>query len=230
MASATQDPQTSQSSADGLPPYQKPPAGPTADSVHDRDRWEELTDQSLPSVQAAAEKWRTGLAAFITLVTAGLFVKGPAAASDMTTSWRAVITAFSACGLLSAIAGLWLALQAAAGTPARINLSQITAKYGGVRQFEVACALIASGRLRWARALVAIALVLLVSAAITWWWAPPLPPQPPAMVSIDTPSGTVCGTLDSADNHAFRVQVAGNSSPTRIPYAAARNVRVVASC
>ena len=50
----------------------KPAHGPSVDVIADRDRWEALTNTSLSSTQAAAEKWRTGLAAFVTLVTGGL--------------------------------------------------------------------------------------------------------------------------------------------------------------
>jgi hypothetical protein len=154
------------------PRYRKPPGGPTDANLEDRDRWSALTEQSLASVRAAAEKWRAGLAAYVTLVTGGLFLKGPQAASDLATSWRAALTILIAGGLLAAIAGLWLALQAAAGTPQRLNLVQVVARFGGVRQFEVAAALQAAALLRWARLLVAVSLLLFVAGLVTWWWAP----------------------------------------------------------
>src|SRR6185437_4587823 len=180
------------------PKYRKPAAGPTAESLADRVRWQELSEQSLASTQAAAEKWRTGLAAFVTLATGGLLLKGPGAASDVTAGWRIALTILALGGLLAAIAGLWLALQAAAGTPAKLNLTEVVAKYGRVRQFEVACALTASTRLRLARFVIAGSLLLFVAAIGTWWWAPPRPAQPPALISITTPSGAICGTLISA--------------------------------
>ena len=70
--------------------------------------------------------------------------EGTQAASDVTTGWRIALTILALGGLLAAIAGLWLALQATAGTPAKLNLTEVVAKYGGVRQFEVATALAAS--------------------------------------------------------------------------------------
>lgn len=212
------------------PKYRKPSAGPTADNVQDQTLWQQLSEQSLASTQVAAEKWRTGLAAFVTLATGGLLLKGPSAASDVTTGWRIALTILALGGLLAAIVGLWLALRAAAGTPAKLNLTEVVAMYGGVRQFEVATALAASAQLRLARRVVAGSLLLFVAAIGTWWWAPPKPAQPPALISITTPRGAVCGTLINADNHAFTVQQANTSGQIRIPFGTATNVQITASC
>jgi hypothetical protein len=212
------------------PKYRKPAAGPTAESLADRARWQELSEQSLSSTQAAAEKWRTGLAAFVTLATGGLLLKGPSAASDLTAGWRIALTVLALGGLLAAIAGLWLALQAAAGAPAKLNLTEVVAGYGGVRQFEVACALAASAQLRLARLLVAGSLLLFVAAIGAWWWAPAASPQPPGLISITTPRGTVCGTLISGDGKAFTVQLANASGQVQVPLSAATTVQIVASC
>jgi hypothetical protein len=212
------------------PRYRKPAAGPTPESLADRARWQELSEQSLASTQAAAEKWRAGLAAFVTLATGGLLLKGPSAASDVTTGWRIALTILALGGLLAAIAGLWLALQAAAGTPAKLNLTEIVARYGGVRQFEVACALAASAQLRLARLVVAGSLLLFVAAIGTWWWAPSSPPQLPGLVSITTPRGTVCGTLLRGNGRVFTVQLANASGQVQVPLGAASSVQLVASC
>lgn len=212
------------------PKYRKPSAGPTVESLADQARWQELSENSLTSTQAAAEKWRTGLAAFVTLATGGLLLKGPSAASDVTTGWRIALTILALGGLLAAIAGLWLALQAAAGTPAKLNLTEVVARYGGVRQFEVACALAASAQLRLARLMIAGSLLLFVAAIGTWWWAPPQPAQPPALISITTPNGVVCGTLISANQGTFTVQQANTSGQVLVPFGTATNVQIVASC
>jgi hypothetical protein len=212
------------------PRYRKPTAGPTPESLADRARWQELSEQSLSSTRAAAEKWRAGLAAFVTLATGGLLLKGPSAASDVTTGWRIALTILALGGLLAAIAGLWLALQAAAGAPAKLNLTEIVARYGGVRQFEVACALAASAQLRLARLVVAGSLVLFVAAIGTWWWAPSSPPQLPGLVSITTPRGTVCGTLLRGNGRVFTVQLANASGQVQVPLGAASSVQLVASC
>lgn len=219
------------SQAPSAPPrYRKPPTGPTADNLQDQALWEQLSEQSLTATQAAADKWRTGLAAFVTLATGGLLLKGPEAASSVTTGWRIALTVLALGGLLAAIAGLWVALQAAAGTPAKLTLTEVVARYGGVRQFEVATALAASRHLRLARRVIAGSLLLFVAAIGTWWWAPPKPTQPPALISITTPTGTVCGTLIDAGDRAFAVQQANTSGQIRIPFRTTINVQIVASC
>jgi hypothetical protein len=214
----------------GPPRYRKPSEGPTGSDLEDQARWQKLSEQSLASTQAAADKWRTGLAAFVTLATGGLLLKGTDAASDVTSGWRIALTILALGGLLAAIAGLWLALQAAAGTPAKLNLSEVVAKFGGVRQFEVACALSASARLRAARFVVAGSLLLFVAAIGTWWWAPPKPAEPPALIKVTTHGTTVCGTLMEASHGAFTVRSASTSSQVRVPFGAATNAQIVASC
>ncbi len=214
----------------GPPRYRLPAAGPTPERLADRDRWQQLSRQSLESTQAAAGKWRAGLAAFVTLATGGLLLKGPSAASDVPASWRAALTVLALGGLLAAIAGLWLALQAAAGTPAKLNLATIVARYGGVRQFEVACAQAASDQLRLARLMVAGSLLLFVAAIGTWWWAPSGAPQLPGLISITTSRGTVCGTLLRGDGRAFTLQLANGSGQVQVPLSAASSVQLVAAC
>src|SRR5215469_16657849 len=116
----------------------RPAHGPTPAQVADRDRWEALTSASLTTTQAAAEKWRTGLAAFVTLVTGGLLIKGPQSASDLTTGWRITLTLLMGGGLALAVVGLWMALRAAAGAPGNVSYPEVVRIHGGVRQFEVA--------------------------------------------------------------------------------------------
>jgi hypothetical protein len=93
-----------------------------------------------------------------------------------------------------------------------------------------ACAQAASARLRVARLVIAGSLLLFVAAIGTWRWAPPAPAQPPALISISTPSGIVCGTLISDDDGVFTVQPPNTSGQVRVLTATATNVQVVASC
>ena len=81
------------------PKYRKPATAPTAAQVADAERWAKLADSSLATTQAAAEKWRTGLAAFVTIVTGGLLIKGPEAAADIERSWLVALTLLAAAGL-----------------------------------------------------------------------------------------------------------------------------------
>ena len=212
------------------PRYRKPSTAPTPAEVADAARWAELVDASLSTTQAAAEKWRTGLAAFVTLVTGGLLVKGPETAHDIQTGWLAGLTGLSAIGLALAVIGLWSALKAAAGSPANANLQDIVEKFGGVRQYEVIAARSASSQLTNARRLVAASLVTFGVALFVWWWAPTKPSDPPAFLKVESGSSKACGELLSADNQRLRLKVAGQESPTVVTLTAVTNLTVVANC
>lgn len=208
----------------------KPVSPPTPSDVADSARWDEITSGSLATTQAAAEKWRTGLAAFVTLVTGGLLLKGPGSAQELTTSWRVLLSVLAGVGLAAAIVGLWLALRGAAGSPGRVNYAQVRATYGGVRQMEIAAAGRASEMLRWARVAVGVALVLLGAAAITSWWAPSKSSEPAAFIKVATAASSVCGELRSADQQQVQVQVAGESTVRTIAFNDVTNLFVVATC
>jgi hypothetical protein len=214
------------------PKYKMPGRAPTAADIDDQERFHKLASTSLADVRGAAEKWRTGLAALVTLVTGGLLIKGPESANDLTTGWRLAITILAGGGIAVAIYGLWRALKASAGIPKRQDLDAMVAENGSVLGYEVAQADKAAGELRLARGALMLALPLLGAALIVWWWAPKKPVSPPAYVEVDqiSPSKSVCGTLKSGDNQHLRVQVAGEENPTTIPLNNVANLRVKASC
>jgi hypothetical protein len=214
------------------PKYVLPDRAPTAGDIEDRDRFRKLATGSLGDVRAAAEKWRAGLAALVTLVTGGLLIKGPEAASDLTTGWRIVLTILAGGGIAVAIYGLWHALKAAAGLPQTQQFDEIVEEYGSVLGYEVVQAQGAASELRHARAALMIALPLLGAALIAWWWSDTKPTSPPAYVEVDraAPAAAICGTLESADNGHLRIQVAGEEKPRTIPLSQITNLRVKTSC
>ena len=213
------------------PRYQLPSRAPTAADLDDLERFRKLSSGSLADVRAAAEKWRTGLAALITLITGGLLIKGPESAADLTTHWRVLITILAGGGIAVAIFGLWQALKASAGLPKMQKLDSIVAERGSVLAWEIHQADNAAGQLRFARGALMVSLPLLGAALIFWWWAPKKPSSPPASVEVSRMDGDpVCGTLKSGDNGHLVVQVAGDENPTTIPYAAVKNVGLKASC
>src|SRR5262249_53569340 len=119
------------------PQYRLPTRAPTAADIEDRDRFRKLAAGSLADVRAAAEKWRAGLAALVALVTGGLLIRGPEAASDLTTKWRIILTILAGGGIAVAIYGLWRALKAAAGLPQTQQFGEITGRYGSVVGYEI---------------------------------------------------------------------------------------------
>ncbi|MDQ3152790.1 MAG: plasmid pRiA4b ORF-3 family protein [Actinomycetota bacterium] len=77
---------------------------------------------SLPAVRASAEAWRSGLTAFLTLVTTEVIIKGRDTTAGLPTSWRVLVTVLIGGGLALAVAGLWRVLAAQAGTRYRLTL------------------------------------------------------------------------------------------------------------
>lgn len=150
-----------------------PARGPSVADLAERERFRQLAEESLPSVRASAEAWRNGLAAFITLATTAVVIKGRSTTADLPAWWRAAITVPIGLGLGLLVAGLWQALAAQAGAaPEALTLDQIHARYGSIQSFHVSTAARAAGPLALARRLVAVALALLLVGVTLTWWAP----------------------------------------------------------
>lgn len=203
-----------------------PPSAPTPTDIADRDAFDNLVDQALIDVRASADKWRSGLAALVTLSTTALLISGPASASDLAGATRYWIVGLLVLGLIAALAGLWLALTAANGVPANATYYQIRATYGSVREFRVHVACHAAKLLGVARWVVAVGLVAFIAAMTIWWLVPPNEPK----ISIVTATETYCGELKSADGQVYRIRVTGESTPRSIPFSDVVNVGVVSEC
>lgn len=196
--------------ADQPPPPPRTVA-PTAESMANRAAFAALVDASLESTRTSAEKWRTGLAALVTLVTTALLLKGPEAANDLGTGWRVTVTVLLGTGLILAVAGLWFALSAASGVPSTTSYDAIIGKYRSVKAFQVAEANTAARQLTVARLAVVAALLLLMAGMFSWWWAPKAAGI--ASVTVTTGNGSVCGELVTADHGEMRLTVAGTNVP-----------------
>jgi hypothetical protein len=159
--------------ASPTPPARKPAHAPSRADLDERDRFARLTARSMETVQGAARAWRTGLAAFITLVTTGVIIKGPGTTAELAFGWRTAITALIGGGLLLAVVGLWLTLAAEAGTdPKKQTLQDIRATHGTLTDYQVYLAAKSADRLQWGRRVVAIAVLLLLAGIGVTWWAP----------------------------------------------------------
>ena len=158
------------------PPARLPDSAPTASDLGDRDRYATVTAGSLDAVRASAKAWRNGLAAFLTLVTTGVIIKGRDTAGDLATGWRAVITILIGGGLALAIVGLWQALGAEAGTNVKPeDLDDIRRENTTLDLYLLELARDAARRLQRGRYTVAGALICLLAGVIVTWWAPAQP-------------------------------------------------------
>jgi hypothetical protein len=175
--------------------------------------------------------WRTGLTGLITLVTTGIVLTDRTATTSLTTPWRIAVTAAIGGGLGLAILGLWHTLAAEAGARTRLqSLADIRARHASVEAWKVSQAAVAARRLRTARALVAAALVLLLTGVLLTWWAPTAPTDPPAYLKVTRPTGVVCGVLASADGGILRLTVAGAHDTVAIPLTAITNLVITPTC
>jgi hypothetical protein len=161
-------------------------SGLTLESA-DVTRWVSvlLAAASMETVRASAKTLRTGLTAFITLVTTGVIIRGRDTTLGLQGGWRALVTVLVGGGLL-AVVGLWQALAAEAGTdPKKQTLQEIRAGYGTLAAYQVHLADVAARRLQWGQRAVAAAVVfLLAGIAVTWWAPAAAAPAPPAYISV----------------------------------------------
>ncbi|MBT2482967.1 hypothetical protein [Streptomyces sp. ISL-94] len=205
-----------------------PARPPSHSDLAERDRFQALVRDSLPGVQASAEAWRNGLAAFITLLGAAIVVKGRATTAELPTGWKLAVTVLVGAGLALAVAGLWQALAAQAGSrPLAVTLADIHRDHGSVDAFQVASALRAARRLTLARRTVALALGCLFAGTALTWWAPSAQPE---SVRVTHGTTTTCGALMSADGGTLRISVEGRTPPVEIPLAAVTSMALTAKC
>ena len=196
--------------------------------MQDVEDFAALVANSLTDVRATAEKWRTGLAALITLVSTALLIKGPENARDLSTGWRLTVTGALALGLVLAVAGLWSALTAAAGVPAMVTLDAVLADHASVKAFRIAQANNALEHLDRARRRVSIGLGMLLFGMLAWWWAPVTQNAP--VLKVTTGGDVVCGEVLSADHGRIQLKVAGEESPRTIALDRVENLAAAMSC
>lgn len=183
-------------------------------SLEDRNEAElrrELSTTELKRVRAAADKWKTGLAALLTLIATVSVVKGrdSISALDIDTQ-HAIIGALGVALALAVVASL-LALRAANGPLKRDSL--VGKRLADVQGEEVTKSMLA---LRVARGLTVMAVVLLALAVgAAWWGEEPTPGK--ILVKRTSDSVTLCGTFKSADANELRVETAtGVTTPVAL--------------
>jgi hypothetical protein len=217
----------------GPPPVaRKPASAPSKADLAERDWYAKLAADSMDTVRASAKIWRTGLAAFITLVTTGIVIKGPDTTAGLATSWRVPVTILVGGGLLLAVVGLWQALAAEAGTdPKKQTLQDIRVGYGTLAAYQVHLADVAARRLQWGQRVVAAAVVFLLAGIAVTWWAPSMgTPSQPGYIRVLHGQVVTCGTLQSGGAGELRVITHNGSNPVVIPFSSITNISVETSC
>jgi hypothetical protein len=167
---------------------------PTALGLTEEAALAKAAESQLEDTRKAAENWRTGLAALITLVATIFFIKGRESVLDIDVGWRWLLAGAIGAGFLFAVWGAWLAMRAAYGTPAATDYGTIMQE-GGWASYRAGLAASAADNLRDARRLTIAALVCLVAAVLLTWFAPKPASSPPALVLATVGTDKVCGEL-----------------------------------
>jgi hypothetical protein len=202
--------------AEPPPQARKPENPPSLADLAERDQYAAVAAGSAATVRGSAKTWETALTAFITLITAGVIIKGRDSTADLTTAWRWAIAVLAGGGLLLAVAGLWLTVAAEAGThPETKTLQDIRAAHGTFNAYQVYLAVRAAHRLRWGIRLAAVAMTLLITGVIATWLAPG-PPTPSAYIEVTYGHSVTCGTPQPAPAGQLRISVPGQSEPAVI--------------
>jgi uncharacterized integral membrane protein len=203
----------------------------------------------LASVRKAAESWRTGLGALLTILTVVFFVKGKDSFDDIKAgAWRWWLAVTLLAAVLLAVNGAYRALRAAYGAPrdeyvgrASFALAQLPRwlrttpgemdEYGTLSAWRHAFAVQAVKDLWWAKAST-VASLLMVAAAATITWTAPGPP-PPAFAQVTYTLGgkphAVCGELKRGFDGRFAIKdSAGKTTP--FAFGDLKSLRIVAKC
>lgn len=215
---------------DDRPPAARLPGSPpTKTDLDERDRFAKITAGSVDAVRASAQAWRTGLTAFITLVTTGVVIQGRNSTASLPAGWRAAAIVAVGGGLALAILGLWQALGAEAGTrPKKETLQEIRASYGSLTTYQAHLADMAAARLQWGIRAATAAIAALFAGIVITWVAPTADVAAPALVAVHDGAVT-CGRPAAAPPGELRLAVASGVTVT-IPLSQVTSVAVTSAC
>lgn len=206
---------------------QPPIAGPSRESIAAQDAWAQLVAASLTSVRESAAKWRDGLAAMMTLVTAGLVVSGPGKLGDVPLGWQWTVAVGLVLGMFLVLAGLLITITVAAGQPKALTFNDFQAHGGNSAALEVREATAGARRLVIAR-LIAVPGVVLVVLAIGAWLVSPT--KAAATLQVTTVDTIYCGELSSGAGGVLKLSLKGELQPATITFADVQDLVVVEEC
>jgi hypothetical protein len=215
----------------GQPPAAREPQNPPSlADLAERDQYAVVAAGSAEAVRGSAKTWETALTAFITLITAGVIIKGRDSTDGLSIAWRLPIVVLAGGGLLLAVAGLWLTVAAEAGThPETKTLQEIRATHGTLSAYQVYLAVQAALRLRWGIRLAAAAMTMLIAGVIATLLAPG-PAAQSTYVTVTHGQSITCGTPEPAPAGQIRIAVPGESEPAVIKAAQITAITLTESC
>ncbi|GGN99368.1 hypothetical protein [Nocardia rhizosphaerihabitans] len=211
--------------------FRKPAKGPSPSAADDIADWDALVVGSLDRATATAEKWRTGLAGFVTIVTSVLLLKGPDS-QKIERPWNFLVIGLLVIGAGLLVGGLWHALSASAPRSRSQNYSDIVDRYGTVRAYSIAVANSIYTSLERAKLLVIAALAVFGMGIVAWWLVPQTTEKPKTtVVSVTTPNGgTTCGILVDSGSGDVTIRPDGSPTSTSVPLREVTSVKLVERC
>ncbi|MFI6370039.1 hypothetical protein [Streptomyces sp. NPDC050546] len=151
-----------------------------------------LLDAELPRVREAATAWRNALGALLAgLIGFGL-VRGRSDVGQLADPWAVAVGVLLLLALIAGLAGALLLVRAAHGRPTVVPMSAVESR-AVADHLEARSA---AAALRRGIALTLLCVGLLVTAVATTWYGPPR--KGPAL-RVDSPSGSVCGSVVRLD-------------------------------
>lgn len=213
------------------PRARRPKSAPSPADLAERDRYAMLAAGSADAVRGSARTWQTALTAFITLVTAGVVIKGRDSTTDLTSGWRILVSVLAGGGLLLAVFGLWQTVAAEAGThPGTKSLQEIREAHGTLAAYQVYLAIRAARRLRLGIRAAAAAMALLITGVVVTWLAPGAATSAGIYIEVTHNRTTTCGTLLSAPVGELRLFAADGTEPISIPFSGITAIGFTDSC
>jgi hypothetical protein len=185
---------------------------------------------SAEAVRSSAKIWQAALTAFISLITAGVIIRGRDSTTDLTAAWRTAIVVLVGGGLVLAVLGLWQTVAAEAGThPETKTLQEIRDAHGTLEAYQVYLAVRAARRLRWGIRSAAGAMTLLIAGVVATWVAPAAPHQA-TYLTVTHGRSVTCGIPVTAHAGEIRLAVPGQSVPVTIQIGRVTAVAFTKTC
>lgn len=212
-------------------PFRKPSHGPSPSAPANIAEWDALVAGSLDRATTTAEKWRTGLAGFVTIMTSVLLLKGPDA-QKIALPWNLLVIVPLVLGVILLVVGLWHALSASAPQSSPHNYATVVDTYGTVRAYSIAVANSIYAALDLAKRFVIAALVLFGVGIGAWWLVPQTAEKPKAtVVSVTTSAGeTICGILLESGSGALTLRQNTAPAAVTVPLRDVVSVQITEQC
>jgi hypothetical protein len=210
-----------------MPVRLEPPVGlPLQSASVDEEAWSSLVSSQLEDFRKAAENWRNGLAAVIGLITILSVVKGPDEVRGLD-RWAAyTVGSLVLLALACATLGAWASLTAAYGVPSVLTRERFR-DLGGIVGYKLELARRGASRLRLARVLTLITLVLLGTAVAMTWYGPR---STTATLDLERRSlPGFCGRLVGSRDGYLDIKTSGAEIP-RVYMTSLLKVRPVDTC